>query len=141
MAAEKGNQYHLAIKNPEMRQKAYNQFCEHLAKGKSIKSWYFEDGEVMCTWETMLSYIEKNPDEFASIKKEISHIKGFQHWESVCEDSASGKNKEANTASLQMIMRNKYGWDKKEDNNTNEIPEETKKILDKLISSHNNIKE
>lgn len=116
-SAPKGNQNAVALKDPKIRMKAFNQFCEHLSKGKSIQSWYFEDGEHMCCWETMVSYIEKNPLEFPAIKKKIAETKGYQYWESVCEDSAKGTNQNANTASLQMIMRNKYKWDKDESKN------------------------
>lgn len=103
----------VAIKCPEMRQKAYKSFCDHLALGKSIKSWWFEDGDVLCCWATMLSYIDKNPLQFDPIKKRVAEIKGFQKWEEITELSAQGLNK-AVTPSLQMVMRNKYGWDKVE---------------------------
>lgn len=113
--APQGNQYGLALKDPSVRQKAYKLFCDHLAKGKSIKSWWYEDNEGNeCVWATMLSYIKNNPAEFDSIKKEIAETKGYYLWESIAEESAEGKNKRANTASLQMIMRNKYGWDKED---------------------------
>jgi len=112
--SEKGNQNGVALKDPQIRQKAYKSFCSHLAKGKSIESWYFEEGEHLCCYKTMQSYIAKFPSEFPSIKKEIAMIKGFQYWESVVEDSAIGKNKDASTPSLQMLMRNKYGWDKQD---------------------------
>lgn len=114
-AAPIGNTYGLALKDPEVRQKAYKSFCEHLSKGLSYQSWFYEDelGNG-CVGKTMLSYIKDNPTEFPSVKKEIAETKGFGFWEGVLMDSATGKNKDASTASLQMIMRNKYGWDKEE---------------------------
>jgi len=54
----------------------------------------------------------QNEVEFDPLHKKIAEVKGFARWEKVVEDSATGKNKDANTASLQMLMRNKYGWDK-----------------------------
>ena len=68
----------------------------------------------MCCWETMESYIKNNPKEFSPIKVKLAKIKGFQLWEGVAESSANGTNKDASTPSLQMVMRNKYGWDKDE---------------------------
>ncbi len=62
----------------------------------------------------MLSYNENNPEEFPSIKRFIAETKGKKYYEGVCRASANGDNQKANTASLQMIMRNKYGWDKPE---------------------------
>ncbi len=109
----KGNNYGLAIKDPETRQKAYQSFCDHLAKGKAIKSWWYEDGDVACTWATMLSYI-KDEAEFNPIKRLVAESQGYNKWENIAEQSADGNNKNANTASLQMVMRNKFGWDKEQ---------------------------
>jgi hypothetical protein len=109
-----GNQNGLKLKDPEIRQFAYSQYCEHLAKGKSKKSWYFDHPQLRCTWETMEKYLVDEV-EFDPIHKRIAEAKGFAYWEGVIEGSATGKNKHANTASLQMLMRNKYGWDKLKD--------------------------
>ena len=106
-----GNTKGLALKDPEMRQRAYKSFCEHLAQGKSIKSWWFEEGNNSCTYKTILEYI-KDKEEFPSIHKEIAECKGFNYWETIVAESAIGKNRESNTACLQMLMRNKFGWDK-----------------------------
>lgn len=115
--APKGNQYGLKLKDPDIRQQAYEQYCEHLAKGKSKKSWYFEHEQLTCTWETMEKYLE-DEREFDPIHKKISESKGYARWEQVVEDSAVGANKDANTASLQMVMRNKFGWDKERPSNS-----------------------
>lgn len=111
-AAIKGNQFGLALKDPEMRQRAYKSYCDHLSLGKSRKSWCFIEGDHACTWETFETYL-KNEDEFPPVKRNIAQIQGFKKWEAITEDSATGADrKKSNTASLQMVMRNKYGWDK-----------------------------
>jgi hypothetical protein len=115
MAAAIGNKYRLALDTPEIRQQAYLSFCSHLSKGKAVKSWSFKEDGYLCSWETMMKYIRENPNEFDPIHKTIADSDGYAHWEAIAESSASGQNKEANTASLQMIMRNKFGWDKKEE--------------------------
>jgi len=109
-----GNQYGLALKDPEMRQRAYKSFCDHLSEGYSQDCWYFEEGDNLCCYKTMLSYIENNPTEFPAIQRDIAKTKGKKYYEGLCKASANGENTKANTASLQMIMRNKYGWDKPE---------------------------
>lgn len=113
---EKGNQAHLKLKDPAIRQIAYAQYCAHLSKGKNKKSFYFEHEEFECTWETVESYIKMFKDEFNLMKKDIAMAKGFAVWEQIVEDSAIGSNPDANTASLQMIMRNKFGWDARDKN-------------------------
>jgi hypothetical protein len=106
-----GNKHGVKLKDPKIRQQAYMQYCQHLANGKSKKSWCFEHPELTCTWETMESYLQ-DMAEFDPIHKKVAETKGFARWEKVVEDSAEGFNQDANTASLQMLMRNKYGWDK-----------------------------
>jgi hypothetical protein len=114
MVSVPGNKNGTKIKDPEMRQIAYEDYCAHLATGKNQRSWVFEKYGHTLTSVTMESYI-KDKKEFDPRKKEAALCKGFARWEQICEDSAEGYNEKANTASLQMIMRNKFGWDKKED--------------------------
>lgn len=134
-----GNQYRLALDCPEVRQDAYNDFCDHLAKGKAIKSWYYDKNGYKCVWATMLSYIDKNPNEFDPIQKLVAEAQGYQLWEGITEGSAKGDNTKANTASLQMVMRNKFGWDKKveEDKKDSEniTPEQITRAIRKVINA------
>ena len=61
--------------------------------------------------ETIEKYI-LDDKEFDPLQKRKAEAQGYAYWEQVVEDSAKGANKDANTASLQMVMRNKFGWDK-----------------------------
>lgn len=121
MPAPPGNSYGTKLKDSEVRQLAYKQYCEHIARGKSKKSWCFDHPQLRCTWNTMEKYI-KDDKEFDPLQKEIAESQGYAHWESVVEDSATGKNQKANTASLQMLMRNKFGWDKHENKTEESFP-------------------
>lgn len=127
-----GNTYAKKLKSPELKTEAYKSYCEHLAKGKSKKSWYFEHPEVSLLWHTMEKYIEAEPEVFDPLKKEIAWAKGYQYWESVAEHSAEGINEKANTASLQMVMRNKFGWDKENNESKESKATLVEKFLDKL---------
>jgi hypothetical protein len=121
-----GNQNGVKIKDPDLRQKAYDKYCEWLAKGKTKKSFTFVEGELMCTWQTIESYVKLYPSEFNSLKQEVAYAQGYAHWESVVDGSAEGSNKDASTASLNMLMRNKYKWDIEE---KSKIDHETKSSL------------
>ena len=112
--AQVGNTNSIALQTLELRLKAYKTFCDHLAKGCVKESWYYDDGENTCSYKTLMAYIKESPLDFPSIQQEIAYSKGYQNWESVLSKSGTGENKNASTASLQMIMRNKYGWDKAE---------------------------
>lgn len=120
--APMGNKNGLKLKAPEIRQLAYMQYCDHLAKGKSKRSFYFDHPQLRCTWETLEKYLSDEV-EFDPIHKRIAEAKGFGHWENILEDSATGKNPNANTASLQMIMRNKFSWDKSSEKEETASPE------------------
>lgn len=112
--APKGNKNGVKLKNPNLRQEAYRQFCEHLSKGKSKKSFVFKHPTLTCLWETIDKYIKENPIEFPPIHMEVAKAQGYAYWEQVVEDGAKGINKDINPACLQMKMRNQFKWDKEE---------------------------
>ena len=109
--ARPGNNHNATLKTFELKQMAYKQYCKHIADGLVKKSWYFDHPELKLTWNSMERYIAEDSD-LDPQEKEIAFSKGYQKWEKVVGDSAAGDNKNANTATLQMLMRNKYGWDK-----------------------------
>jgi hypothetical protein len=111
-AAMAGNSNGLKIKDKELRQKAFQKLCDWLAKGKSRDSFTFQEGDLKCTYKTLKSYIDQNPGEFPILHQEYAIAQGYAEWEQVVEDSAKGLNKDANTASLQMKMRNMFKWDR-----------------------------
>jgi hypothetical protein len=121
MAAEPGNQYALKLNTPELKKAAYDSFCSHLAKGKSKNSWTFKHPEVSLSYRQFQEYL-KNEQDFPPIQQDIAISDGYYIWEEIVEESAKGINERANTASLQMKMRNMYGWDK-----TKEEKSETEK--------------
>ena len=100
------------LKDDELKVEAYESFCNHIASGHSVESWYFDHPDLTITYKTMLKYIKDYPSVFQPEKKEIALAKSLKHWEGVVHASANGENTKASTASLQMLMRNKFGWDK-----------------------------
>lgn len=113
MSATPGNSNGTKLKDPKVRQLAYESYCAHLAKGKSKRSWVFEHPQLTCTYQTIDKYIEDEM-EFSPIQIQSALSKGYAYWESVVEDGAIGKNQKVNPACLQMVMRNKFGWDKQQ---------------------------
>jgi hypothetical protein len=114
MAAPFGNTNNRAFKDPELLKEAYASYLNHLAEGKGKRGWVFEHPDCTCTYQTIEKYMREDVN-FDPIQIEIAMCKGYKVWEEITADSAKGVNKDANTASLQMIMRNKFGWDKKEE--------------------------
>lgn len=131
-----GNKRATKLDTPELRQIAYKAYCTHISKGKSKRSWYMSH-PVSLTYETIEKYIRLNPHEFDPDEKKLAEAQGYGKWEQVVEDSAEGKNKEANTASLNMLMRNKFGWDRIEnrgDDSTNAAELNQEKLLTQIAN-------
>jgi hypothetical protein len=109
-----GNQFGDKL-NPLQKQLAYKQYCEHISEGLSKEAWYYEDPSdenLTITYETIESYIEKEPEAFqtSQLKRAYSACRKF--FEKTGLDMMTGKNKDGNPATFQIFMRNKFGWDK-----------------------------
>lgn len=127
----KGNTNGTKLKLPEIRQEAYQQYCAHLAKGKCQESFHFDHPEFTVSYKTMNKYILENPSEFPAIKKEIAETKSFAHWENIIDEMIHG-TKKAETALIQMVMRNKFGWDKETKENKGNYEPEVRILLRKF---------
>jgi hypothetical protein len=100
--------------DPADRQEAYLAFCEGIKKGHSVESFRFSKGDRRVTGPRILEWVVENPNEFDAALFQEAHAHAHEEWEGVVNESAKGNNPDANTASLQMKMRNRFGWDKKE---------------------------
>jgi len=82
MADQTGNKYGTKLKDPEVRQEAYRQFCAHVATGKPIQSFFFKHPEYSVSYKTMLRYIKESPEEFPSLLMEEAQAKKLDYfWE------------------------------------------------------------
>jgi hypothetical protein len=127
----KGNQHAAKLKTPEIKLEAYNQYCQHIAEGIPKEAWCFEHPDLTITWETMENYMDREPNVFPPVHIQMAKCKSYKKWFKVVADSATGDNEKANTASLQMIMRNKFRWDKQE-MSTNMAQTDVRKFLDHI---------
>lgn len=131
-----------AEKDPKIVLKAIPKFLEWIALGKSMKSFAYKDEDGICSWMTVVRYMQN--EEFLKEhgiscvpeQREYSKSLGYQIWENIAEESAKGNNEKANTASLQMVMRNKFGWDKRKEDISEEDPvEDTTKPMIQMFDS------
>lgn len=106
-----GNQNAVKLKTPELKAEAYRQYCAHIASGKCKESFYFEHPDLTITFKTLDKYIEEDPIEFPPIQKEVALCKSLSEWEKKGHDMLDG-HRDAETALYQLFMRNKFGWDK-----------------------------
>lgn len=128
--APKGSKNAQKLKTPDLKQEAYRQYCAHIASGIPQDAWCFDHPQLTLTWETMEKYIREDPINFDPLKKQLARAESYKHWFGVLSDSAKGINEKASTASLQMIMRNKFKWDKQQ-HITHEFQPEARRLLEK----------
>lgn len=119
--AHPGNDHAEKLKTDELKREVYKDYCDHIAKGYPQQSWYYDKDGLMLTANSMENYFKRYPElckpgaVFDPVHKEVARSKNYQGWFDVSAGSAKGTNEKANTASLQMIMRNVHGWDKNKD--------------------------
>lgn len=117
------NRCSVKLSTPELIKEAIESYCNHLAQGYPKESWFFKkDGKPMCAFQTVEKYIEEMDSDFTSIQLAAAESERYKKWFDTVSGSANGIEayKNANTASLQMIMRNMFGWDKREDTSSSQ---------------------
>lgn len=113
----KGNLNAVKIKDADVQRIAYENYCEWIASGKGQRGWVFdyknEAGEdKFILWQTMERYIELFPSVCPPENKIRAENLGYQSWEQRGTDMMVGKIEKCQPAIYQMMMRNKYSWDK-----------------------------
>lgn len=110
----KGNKNGTKLKDAEIRQEAYRQFCDHLAEGYPKEAFFFDHPTHSVCWRTMDRYIEENPTEFQAILKEKAMAARYKHWFSEGKSLMKGGYQYGSPLVWQIIMRNMFkdvGWD------------------------------
>jgi hypothetical protein len=112
-----GNKHGLKLKDLEVRQQAYIQYCAHIASGMPKESFVFDHREHSVTWETMDRYIKENPCEFPAILMQIARAKRYEFWLQEGISLMRGLYKGGSPVVWQTIMRNMFkaeGWDREQ---------------------------
>ena len=127
--AQKGNNFAVKLKDRASRQNAYDALCKWIADGWAYKSFvFYYDGGAM-TGEGIYEMVKRHPDEFDADKIEVANALAYQIWERRVKESANGENPHASTATLQMVMRVKFGWDKRDGSSQSEVDKEKFRFL------------
>ena len=113
MAAPKGNQYNKKLKTADEREIAYKSYCDWIASGKSNKSWCYESDTLTLSYKCMETHIKEHPEDFPPLKRATAISKGLSVWEDMGKDMMTSKER-CQPAIYQIMMRNKFGWDKED---------------------------
>lgn len=115
-----GNTYNSKIeKFPEECKKAFEEYCEWLSKGHSIESFCYKSDKMTLTYKTIEKYIREFPEEFPPSQKEAALTQSLKVWEERGLSMMLGQIEKCQPAIFQMFMRNKFGWDREQNNNKN----------------------
>lgn len=112
------NQNALKLKTDEARQMAYQAYCEWIASGRGRQGFVFEykkdDSEEFdyITWQTMENYLKDKRFNLDPVHKEVAENLAYQTWENIGCNMMNGLVEKCQPAIYQMMMRNKFGWDK-----------------------------
>lgn len=115
--AKQGNQHALKLKTEEAQHVAYNVYCQWIASGRSKQGFVLdyedEDGnKKFVTWQTLEIYIKDRRFDLDPSHKERAENLAFQVWEALGIEMMKGMVEKCQPAIFQMMMRNKFGWDK-----------------------------
>lgn len=128
MPAPLGNDYAKKLKDKETKDKVYKDYCDHIASGKSHKSWYYDKDGLLLTWVSIETYI-KNDEDLDPLYKQIAISKSLDIWESLGKDMMLGQYEKCQPAIFQMFMRNKFQYDRKEEPTENK-PQAPVQVVD-----------
>lgn len=115
--APKGNKLGLKLKDPEVRQEAYRQYCEHIASGFPKEAFFFDHETHSVCWKTVERYISENPAEFPSFLMERAKAARYKHWFGEGQTLMKGGYERGSPVVWQTIMRNIFkdvGWDREQ---------------------------
>lgn len=127
-----GNKRGIKLKDPDVRQEAFKQYCNHIASGLPKESFFFDHPVHSICWRTMERYISENPTEFQPILMEKAKAARYKHWFIEGQNIMKGEYKGGSPVVWQTIMRNIFkdvGWDREQ------ISESSKTHVQKLAES------
>ena len=128
----KGNRYGVKLKEPDVRQEAYKQYCDHIASGFPKEAFFFDHPTHSVCWRTMDRYIAENPAEFQPILMQKAQAARYKHWLTEGQTLMTGGYKGGSPVVWQTIMRNIFkdvGWDREQ------ISEDNKSHVQRLAES------
>jgi len=125
----------LKFPTPELRQKMWREFCDHVASGLSIKSF------PICNDETALEYCRKFPEDCPEEDLQEAKRKSLLFWEKIGIGGATGKIEGFNASSWIFNMKNRAGWADKVDSTNTQIgpdgkPIATNKIIVEFVNAN-----
>jgi len=129
-----GNKNAMKLNTPELRKEVFRQYCEWISHGWSRKSFVFDHPDISITWETVEKYMRDFPEELNENDRKVAEAVALKYWESQGVAMMTGQMDKCEPAIYQMMMRNKFGWDKHESKREDTLETDVKTLLKRLES-------
>lgn len=115
--ALQGNSNRLKIKTEHLQQVAYATYCNWIGMGRDKKGFVFEyedeNGNIgHVTQGTIENYVKSQRFNLDPSQMDKAEAYSFQAWEAIGIQMMKGEIEKCQPAIFQMMMRNKFGWDK-----------------------------
>jgi hypothetical protein len=112
--AQPSNTNGIKLKESDVRQEAYAQYCAHIASGYPKEAFFFEHPTHSVCYKTMDKYIKENPIEFPPYL--LNHAKSlrYKHWLNEGKKLMQGQYRHGSPIVWQTMMRNIFKdieWD------------------------------
>ena len=104
----------------KLEKQVFKALLDHIAEGHSVDNFYFTTDGFRIAYYSLESHIKSNPEIFPKEEIEFAKAQGHKKWEKIIFDAALGKHQGTNPLLLQLVMRNKYKWDSKEEEKSKE---------------------
>ena len=107
-------------KPKDLKLRAWPLYIEHLRNGYSSQSFVYREGgnsyTETCSYKTLENLANENHKDFPKSQVEDAYADAKFKYEKLGEQLLTGKIPNGNAAVFQIIMRNKFGWDKPQAN-------------------------
>ena|SRR5215469_8368200 len=112
-----GNTNNLKLKTEDVQKAAYMAYCQWIAAGRGKQGFVFdfetEDGQKgFVTYQTVEKCLKDQRFDLDPSHMERAQNFSYQVWENTGIEMMQGKVDKCQPAIYQMMMRNKFSWDK-----------------------------
>lgn len=109
-----------ALKPLDMKQRAWIAYLAHLRMGYSREAFVYREGgnsfTETCSYKTLDNLASENNPDFPKSQLDDAICDARLRYEKLGDDLLTGKIPNGNAAVFQIIMRNRFGYDKPQAN-------------------------
>ena len=110
-----GNQNARKLHDPGVKQEAFEKYLAHLRSGMPKDAFAYETEDACVNHQMIDKMMADNPSEFPPHKRAAAENERYNNWLNRGLNMMDGKVPHCEPAIYQMMMRNMFKWDRKEE--------------------------